>query len=143
MSTNDDNEMIGYGRPPTKTHFKKGQSGNPRGRRKGSTNFATDLKHMLQAPVMFQDRGKPKKITTQRAMLMLTREKALKGDWRALDRLLALANDTSVGATSGLADASESSDQAILDNYRGRLFEEHAAQALREINPSHQPEDSE
>lgn len=27
---------VGYGRPPEETRFKKGQSGNPRGRPKGS-----------------------------------------------------------------------------------------------------------
>ncbi|HEY8129410.1 MAG TPA: DUF5681 domain-containing protein [Hyphomicrobium sp.] len=32
---------IGYGKPPVKTRFRKGQSGNPKGRGKGSRNFAT------------------------------------------------------------------------------------------------------
>ena len=33
------NYTVGYGRPPRKTRFKKGQSGNPRGRRKGIEIF--------------------------------------------------------------------------------------------------------
>ncbi len=36
-------EKIGYGRPPKAGQFKPGQSGNPQGRPKGSTNLATDL----------------------------------------------------------------------------------------------------
>lgn len=33
MSADDDNEKVGYGRPPRNTRFKPGQSGNPKGRR--------------------------------------------------------------------------------------------------------------
>lgn len=143
MSTNDDNEAIGYGRPPTKTRFQKGQSGNPRGRRKGSTNFSTDLKYTLQALVVVQDRGKPKKISTQRAMLMLAREKALKGDWRALDRLLGLANVSSVDANAGVANASEASDQAILEHYRERLRQEQLLPSRHDAKPSDAQGDTE
>jgi hypothetical protein len=32
---------VGYGKPPVQTRFRKGQSGNPKGRGKGSRNFAT------------------------------------------------------------------------------------------------------
>ena len=34
------NERVGYGRPPTTTRFRPGQSGNPRGRPKGARNLA-------------------------------------------------------------------------------------------------------
>ncbi len=32
---------VGYGKPPLHTRFRKGQSGNPKGRSKGTKNFAT------------------------------------------------------------------------------------------------------
>jgi hypothetical protein len=31
---------VGYGKPPPHTRFQKGQSGNPKGRSKGTKNFA-------------------------------------------------------------------------------------------------------
>ena len=33
-----DDDAVGYGRPPVSTRFRKGQSGNPRGRPRGRRN---------------------------------------------------------------------------------------------------------
>ena len=38
---------VGYGKPPKQTQFKKGVSGNPSGRPKGSLNMATVLQRTL------------------------------------------------------------------------------------------------
>jgi hypothetical protein len=65
--------------------------------------------------------GKPRKVSTQAAMLLRLREKALHGDGRALDRLLTLAqaynDDDSVGATSLAAE-----DACVLETYRTRVL---------------------
>lgn len=42
MTDKDDCE-VGYGKPPRHSQFKPGQSGNPRGRKKGSRGLRTDL----------------------------------------------------------------------------------------------------
>ncbi|WP_369722061.1 DUF5681 domain-containing protein [Bradyrhizobium sp. LLZ17] len=60
---------LGYGRPPQHSRFKPGQSGNPRGRPKGSLNFTTDLKNTLLAPVALNDGGKSRRVTTQKGGL--------------------------------------------------------------------------
>ena len=39
--SSDGNHSVGYGRPPEATRFKPGQSGNPKGRPKGSKNLRT------------------------------------------------------------------------------------------------------
>ena len=41
QSDDKQNSAVGYGRPPVNRQFKPGQSGNPRGRPKGSKNFPT------------------------------------------------------------------------------------------------------
>lgn len=82
---------VGYGKPPKHSQFKKGQSGNPRGRRKGVNNLKTDVLGALKAPVLVRGPRSSRKISTQEAALARLREQALKGDPRALDRLLNLA----------------------------------------------------
>ena len=81
----------GYGKPPRHSRFKKGQSGNPKGRPKGGRNFSTDVKATLEEPIRVTHHGKSKTVSTQRAALLRLREKALGGDARALDSLIELA----------------------------------------------------
>ena len=112
----------GYGNPPIQSQFKPGQSGNPRGRPKGILNFATDLKHTLEAPITLNDGGKTKRVSTQKAVLLRMREKALKGDARALDRLLDFARIFSVGPTEATTKIVSADDQAILDAFREEVL---------------------
>jgi hypothetical protein len=112
----------GYGNPPIENQFKPGQSGNPRGRPKGILNFATDLKHTLEAPITLNDGGKTKRVSTQKAVLLRMREKALKGDARALDRLLDFARIFSVGPTETTTKIVSADDQAILDAFREEVL---------------------
>jgi hypothetical protein len=115
------NYEVGYGKAPAHTRFKRGQSGNPKGRPKGVRNFKTDLQATLDAPVKLTRDGKRRKVSTQQAALLRLGEKALRGDSRALDRLLALAqtytDDDSVGATSLAAE-----DVCVLEIYKTRVL---------------------
>jgi hypothetical protein len=116
---------VGYGKPPRNRRFAPGISGNPRGRQKGVGNLASDVKHTLEVPVRLTEQGKPKRVSTQQAVLLRLREKALKGDAHALDRLLALAASFNNVAEIGSArdQASSAEDQAILDAYREEILE--------------------
>ena len=81
----------GYGNPPKKHQFKKGRSGNPKGRPKGTKNLRADILSTLKTPIHLTIDGKLKKVSTQKAVLLRLREKALKGDQRAVEKLLTLA----------------------------------------------------
>jgi hypothetical protein len=87
----NDKSIVGFKQPPRHTRFRRGQSGNPRGRQKGVRNFATDVKATLKAPVALNEKGRTRRVSTQEAMLLRLKEKALKGDPRALDQLIRLA----------------------------------------------------
>jgi hypothetical protein len=117
-ASNEDGK-VGYKRPPIHTRFSLGKSGNPRGRQKGVRNFAADVKRSLEIPVTLNDKGRAKRVSTQEALVLRLREKALKGDMRALETLLGMArthNNDEAGERLGGQEMSLE-DQAILDAF--------------------------
>jgi hypothetical protein len=105
---------VGYGSPPLHSRFKKNESGNPRGRPKGARGLKRDIAAMLDQPVRLSD---GRSMTTQQATLAALRAKALKGDFRACEKLLALADqhaaelDAKAPATAPLSEA----DRAVIE----------------------------
>ncbi len=81
---------VGYKKPPKHTRFKRGQSGNPRGRPKGSRNLKTELAEELQELISVREGGTRRTISKQRAMLKGLTAKAVQGDARAANLLLNL-----------------------------------------------------
>jgi hypothetical protein len=55
---------------------------------KAAVGVAGAVQRTLKVPLKVNASGRPRKISTQEGALLLLREKALKGDARALDRLL-------------------------------------------------------
>lgn len=82
---------VGKGKPPQHTRFQKGQSGNPKGRLRGSKNVATLLAQVLRERVVITENGRRKTITKLEAMLKQLANKAASGDHRAIKLLISLA----------------------------------------------------
>jgi hypothetical protein len=81
---------VGYGNPPKHTRFKKGQSGNPHGRPKGTLNMATVLERTLREKVVINENGKRRTITKLEAAFKQLSNKAASGELKALQLLTAL-----------------------------------------------------
>jgi predicted phage terminase large subunit-like protein len=85
---------VGYGKPPRGTGFKKGLSGNPRGRPPGSKNLATllndALNDALNEPVTITENGRRRKITKREAVIKQLVNKSASSDARSLKILLDL-----------------------------------------------------
>jgi hypothetical protein len=78
---------VGYGKPPRGTGFKKGQSGNPRGRPPLSKNLTTLLNDTLNEPVTITEDDRRRKITKREAVIKPLVNKSASGDPRSLNKL--------------------------------------------------------
>ena len=58
MSEPSETETVGYKRPPSKTQFKPGQSGNPRGRPKRKVDMSESLNRALDEKIVVTELGK-------------------------------------------------------------------------------------
>lgn len=84
---------VGYGKPPKSTRFQPGQSGNPKGRPKGSKNLKTVVDEELNRTLSIRENGETRTMTSIQALLRTTMNKALKGDGRASAQMFDLARD--------------------------------------------------
>ena len=88
---NDDEAYeVGFGKPPRRTQFAKGKSGNPRGRPKGALNVATMLKRILEEEVIITQNGRRRTATKLEAAFIQLTDKATGGDLKALQLLASL-----------------------------------------------------
>jgi hypothetical protein len=84
---------VGYGKPPKDSRFKKGASGNPKGRPKGSRNVAAVFAKTLREKVVINEHGQRKTITKLEAAIKQFVNKAAGGDLRALQLLVNLSRE--------------------------------------------------
>ncbi len=76
---------VGYGRPPKDFQFKKGQSGNDKGRPKGSRNLMSELRKIYTEPVVISVGGKQQHVPAIVAIALVQRQRALNADPRAAE----------------------------------------------------------
>jgi hypothetical protein len=108
---------VGYGNPPEHTRFKKGQSGNPHGRPKGTLNMATVLERTLRERVVINENGKRKTITKLEAAIKQLSNRAASGELKAFQLVSALvrsAEDRAVQATISKSNLEEVDEKVFL-----------------------------
>ena len=108
------NSNAGYRKPPRHTQFKKGTSGNPSGRAKGSLNMATVLENALRETVVIVEDGEKKKISKLEAAVKQLVDKSIEGNmyaFRLLSVLVQALSDN--GNPPAIADL-EQADQRML-----------------------------
>ena len=82
--------VVGYCNPPEHTRFRKGQSGNPKGRPKGALNMATVLERTLREKVVITENGRRKTISKLEAAIKQLMNQAASGELKALQLLATL-----------------------------------------------------
>jgi Family of unknown function (DUF5681) len=112
---NDDDE-IGYRKPPKATRFEKGKSGNPKGRPKGAQNLATLVDQAVNETVQVTINGKRRSISKLAATVSQLANKAASGDPKAMRELL-----DRVQALEARAEAQASPDAPLSEADLGLL----------------------
>jgi Family of unknown function (DUF5681) len=84
---------IGYCKPPMTTRFRKGQSGNPKGRGKGMKNFNAAFMKAMNQKVTVSLNGKPTKISKLDAAAMQLANNAARGDKNSIQFAVTLMQE--------------------------------------------------
>ncbi|MCB9848492.1 MAG: hypothetical protein H6814_08775 [Phycisphaeraceae bacterium] len=79
---------VGYGKPPEHSRWKKGQSGNPKGRPKKIKDFEKLLDIELSRTLQITEGGRQVSLTKRELILKTLVNDALKGDLRAMKMIL-------------------------------------------------------
>ena len=93
-------QKVGRGYPPKHTQFQKGQSGNKKGRPKGSKNLSTYLMEAARDQVSATVGGRTRTISKLQATTMQLATKAAGGDQAAMGRFLDWVDEIETRAAS-------------------------------------------
>ena len=128
MATEDDDDRVGYRRPPKGSRFKPGQSGNPKGRPKHARNLKTEFLEELSKVISIREGDRELRITKQCAFVKALIAAAIRGDMRAANALVSFCarafgdeDDDARGSAPG------PDDLEILDEFVGREVRKRAA----------------
>jgi hypothetical protein len=112
MSENETPGEIGYGKPPKSGQFKKWKSGNPKGRPKGSKNFAT---------VVLREARQRVRVNGPRGTRTVTKLEA-QGKLPSTREFVAWVEHAEVSVNAGAAPLStHEMDQRVMETIRRRM----------------------
>jgi hypothetical protein len=113
---------VGYGKPPRHTRFRKGQSGNPRGRPRGSKNLPTLLTEALNERVIVAENGGRRRITKREAIITQLVNRSATADLRAMKILLDIIQDIERRTEPTFVETSFGpADEKVIEQLKARL----------------------
>ncbi|MCZ8106357.1 MAG: DUF5681 domain-containing protein [Burkholderiales bacterium] len=110
---------VGYGRPPKASRFKKGQSGNLRGRPKSRLSASEALSRELDEKICVREGGKTLWVSKRDAAMKRLVADAMAGRKYAMDAVL--AHERAIAERSGEALQNSNEDAAILERFVARM----------------------
>jgi hypothetical protein len=119
---------VGYGCPPEHSRFKKGQSGNPSGKRKNKpkpkpkpTKMQDDLEVVLSQPLTMTLHGKRVTVSARQALFQKLLAMALDGDVSAARLLLkSKPENDNVHVQQGDLDELSAAEEAVIARLKER-----------------------
>lgn len=111
---------VGYRRPPVHSRWRPGQSGNPRGRKKGSRSAASIIRSVLSRKVKVTEGGLIRNVDVLEAVIIRVAQDALRGEPKAAALLIKLAQTFSSPEDAIDQEALTDEDHKLLKNYLAR-----------------------
>jgi len=130
MAKAKNGKAVGYGNPPTHSQYQKGQSGNPKGRPKGTAKVDQLIKKLEKQKVVVIENGQKKKMNKIELILSAMFSKASKGDVQAAKLLLSLKEN--YGQSDAITDHgySEADLTVLLEEADWQAFVQHSAKSV-------------
>jgi hypothetical protein len=116
----DQTSSVGYGRPPAHSQFKRGQSGNPKGRQKGQRNVRTVVDDALNQRIKIREGDRSRSVTKLDAVIITMVNAALKGDAKAQASLITMMRSLGMTGEPPAATNQEpftADDEAVIAAY--------------------------
>ena len=88
MSAEDD-DKVGYCKPPKHSRFKPGQSGNPLGRPRKNRSIETMIKRELDQMVVIKEGGREIRLRKVEALIKQLVNRAISGDQKPMQLVIA------------------------------------------------------
>jgi Family of unknown function (DUF5681) len=121
------NHDIGYGKPPERSRFRAGVSGNPKGRPKRKQSpLAEIIKQTLNAPIEYRERGRRKVATIQELSLKTLVDRAAAGELAASELVLKILKQ--LGRHGDVGD-----DRIIIDDWLADYAAQTAEQKTADV----------
>src|SRR5215203_4188292 len=96
---------VGYGKPPVHTQFKKGVSGNPKGKKKGQKGLKAVVEKVFHEKVTVRTARGIRKVTKLDALVQRLMNDALTGDGKAVTHIVRLAKEAGLTQEAAAIDA--------------------------------------
>ncbi|TAK47212.1 MAG: hypothetical protein EPO23_12265 [Xanthobacteraceae bacterium] len=119
---------VGYKNPQRHTQFKKGQSGNPKGRPKGAKSLKTAIQKELHSKIVVEQNGVKKAIFRNEAIAKGLVNDAIRGRDRPRETVLRYADEIDELNDRSSTDSLNEHEESILDDW----FERELAKRQRE-----------
>lgn len=129
--TDEPSYAVGRGKPPAHTRFKPGQSGNPRGRPRGSVDFRQALLKAASESVVITENGRKVRLAKFEVAARQLVNKAAAGDRHSIELLykqlgsaLTLNSFAALPADKAEPTLGSEDDTQVLEFFRQRTKEE-------------------
>jgi hypothetical protein len=120
--SDEDDHILPNERPRRRGQFKPGQSGNPRGRPKGSKNIRTYVNEHLNKKIEIIENGKTRKVCRGEAIAIRLVNMAAKGEPKGLAAIMSFTRETDAALSDLRPNVlTLAADAAVLEDIVARI----------------------